>query len=340
MDQSEVTVDGLSNALDDLIKAADATDLIKGGFTSHNRPGAGGGDANGVENSGHYDEDGKRGGNRGSMADAGKLDAMMIGKLANAGVDASTIAAFSDFVGKAKAEPDEDEGGGASDDDEDDQEMEGAMRAMRAYKRDKGSLAGFPGFGGKARKSGDGGERLQKSLEQFRADPDISDALDVSPYLEAMTTRTAEQIDAVHTVLSKSAGEQSTVNRAMAAAVYQMGTLLKSQSAVVNTLAQRLGLVEKQPMPQRGVTDAARASMRKSMPNEAGGDNALSKSETLAVLSYMNLEKGMKQINGQRTIEAIGLLEGGGQVSRDVIAAAQAFVTQHPAEAQVARSYH
>jgi hypothetical protein len=193
--EAEVTVDGLNSALNDLIKAADATDTLgKGGFVSHNRPGAGGGDANGVENSGHYDEDGKRGGNRGSMADAGGLDDMMIGKLAAAGYDASQIAAFSEALsGAARDEEDGEDG-----EDEEDEEMEGHMRAlhgaMKAYKKDNGSMKGFtfPGFGGKAKKSGNAGEPLVKSFDRFRQDPDISEALDVSKYLEAMTARTAE----------------------------------------------------------------------------------------------------------------------------------------------------
>lgn len=325
--EPEVTVESLGKSLEDLMKAADATALVKGG----------GGDGNRVEHSGTQGSDGKQGGGRGSMSDAGSLDDMMIGKLADAGFSADQIATMTGALKGKAAEAEEEE------DDDDDEEMEGYLSAakasMKAYAKKNGSMKGFPGVPfGKSGKATEG-EPLVKSIDQFRKDPDIDAAIDVSPYLEAMTARTAEQIDAMNVNLSKGFGSQATVNRALAGALHQMGTLLKSQSMVVEALRERLGIVERQPNAPKGKTTAS--ALSKSMPGEAGrGGEQLSKAEVLATLSYMNLEKGIRHINGQATSQAIGLLEGGGMVAPAVLKAVDDFHAAHPQESQVARQYH
>jgi hypothetical protein len=320
---TEVTVESLGDSLDDLIKAADAVDLVKGG------------DANRVEHSGRVDESGTKSGKaessgRASYSDAGSLDRMMIGKLADLGFDANQISAMeAALVGKQEEEDDDD-------DDDDDSDVEIEIAKMRAYAKQNGSLKGYQM--GKSDYFDAIGEPLVKSLDQFREDPDINDALDVSPYLEAVTARTAEQIDAVNASLHKGFGSQATVNRAMAGAMHQMGSLIKSQAAVIEEMGARLGIVERQPNPQKGVTNAQ--GLQKSMPGEAGaGGEQLSKSEIVSTLSYMNLEKGIRSIDGQSTSEAIGLLEAGDVASPAVLKAVNDFHTANPNESQTARQY-
>ena len=323
--EPEVTVDGLQTSLDDLVKAADATDLIKMGSVDSNR----------VEHSGTQGSDGKQGGGRGSGA--AQLDKMMIAKFADLGFDANQISAMEGaLTGKAADD----------DDDDDDDEMEGytgkAKAHAAAYAKANGGLKGYKGM--PYEKSGDDGtpgEPLVKSMDEFRKDPDINDAIDVSPYLEAMTARTAEQIDNMNGVLAKGFGNQSVVNRALAGALHQMGQLAKSQSVVIDALGKRLGIVERTPQPQKGVTDAT--ALNKAMPGEAGtgGDRQpLKKSEILATLSYMNLEKGIKNINGEATSHCIGMLEGGGMTSPAVLKAVDDFHIANPNESDVARQYH
>jgi len=312
MSYNDVTVDGLNSALEDLIKAADAVDLIKG-------------DSNGVEHSGTTDEDGKKGGGRGSYPGDVALDRLMIGKLADLGFSASQISAMNDgLLGFADhEEPDGDEEG-EDDDNDGDGEMSGGMRGRMR---------------GKAKKSAS--ERtLRKSMDEYRSDSDLADTIDVSAYLESFTARTADQIDKVNGSLRKGFGSQATVNRALAGALHQMGTLLKSNASVVEALGTRLNLVERTPNAQRGVTGAA--AMHKSMPGEAGrnGGGKLSKAEILSTMSYMNLEKGIRQIEGQRTVEAIGLLEGGNVCSPAVLQAVEDFHAKNPSESAVARAYH
>ena len=315
-DGNEVTAEGLTKSLDDLIAVADATDALAKG------------DANGVEHSGHNDERGKVGGGRTSST--GGLDRMMIAKMAESGIDASTIANFEAFmVGKQ------------TDDDEDDEEMDAEMKAkMKA--RMRGRMGADPAGTGYDKSAYDVDDLSKSSLEGYREDNDIADAIDVSPYLEAMTARTADQIDAVRSTLSKGLGDQAAVNQAMALATYEMGTLIKSQTKVIAALGQRLGLVETQPAPARGATSLQGAqAMQKSLAGEAGGgENQLSKSDLCRVLNYMKLEKGENTIAGQNTTEAVCMLEAGGSISQDVMDAAHRFVSQNPNEAQLAKSFH
>lgn len=53
----------------------------------------------------------------------------------------------------------------------------------------------------------------------------------------------------------------------------------------------------------------------------------------------MNLEKGMHEINGQRTSELVGLFEGGNVIDEKTVGAVQSFLQTHPNEADAARQY-
>lgn len=331
-DQGTVTVEGMNDALSELVKAADATELVKG-------------DASGIEHTGHIDERGKVGGGRADRSDAGGLDNMMVAKLSEVGMDAGTIAMFSEFVAKQKKDK-------KDDDEENDEEMSAEMQDvvsdMHAYAKKNGGMKGYsyPGMG----KSDDGtgtSEPLAKSMDQFRQDSDIAEAVDVSPYLEAMTTRTAEQIDNLRKSIEEGNSTNAEINRLTAAAMYQMGTLMKSQENVIGELGKRLGIVERTPNPQKGATSSTGAeALSKGMPGEAGGpaavqpgDNQLNKSEMLSVLSYMNLEKSIKNIGSTKTSDAIYLLNGGNKLDPAIAAAANDFLVQNPNEANTARTY-
>ena len=92
-------------------------------------------------------------------------------------------------------------------------------------------------------------------------------------------------------------------------------------------------------MPQRGVTGAT--ALNKSLPGEAGATshNDLSKSEVLNTLSYMNLEKGIRDIGGRKTSDVIGMFEGGNVLDQNTLDAVRGFLSAHPAESQTARQY-
>lgn len=342
----EVDVTGLEASLNELVKAADATDLVKG-------KGADWGSVN-REHSGRMDEDGKGGG--GVATEVGSLDDMMIGKmsetamsaLADAGFTAPQIAAFM------SAKQEDEEEGEEEEEEGEEEEMEGKAGSFFSHSRPepsgkmRGKAAGAmppPPYGGKkARKSASSpeGEQLTKSIDHLREDPDIGNAIDVSAYLEAMTMRVAEQIDGLTKSTNDARADQQNVNRAFAAALWQTGKLVKSQAVVIQALGQRLGLVEAQPAPAKGVQSPSRAAaLAKGFAGEAGGPGAqrLSKSEILGTLSFMRLEKGITEIHGQKTSEVIGLFEGGNVIAPETVNAVESFLRQNPGDATKARAY-
>lgn len=295
----QVTDDGLGNALDELLKAADATSLSKA--ATHSGKGS-----NSVETGGHVDETGTTSGTLAGDGDVGGIDTLMVAKMSAAGIPTAMINAFAAFM--KKVEEDEEE-----DDDEEGEE--------EAYK----SLE--PAF--------------QKSMDAYREDSDLSDTIDVSPFLEALTARTADQLDAIRKSAGHFEGQQNHVNQKLAAALHQIGGLLKSQTGVIQALGERLNLVERTPAPQKGATQLSGAQpLHKALPGELGqGGKELRKSEILSTLTYMNLEKGMHEINGQRTSELVGLFEGGNVIDEKTVGAVQSFLQTHPNEADAARQY-
>jgi hypothetical protein len=260
-----------------------------------------------VEHSGRMDEDGKGGGGQAGSGDVGSLDNMMIAKMTEAGIPAGVISAFTAFLKK---------------DDEEEEEEEESEKSLDAQPEHE--------------------EPIAKSMDEFREDPDLADAVDVSPFLEALTARTADQLDGIRKSAHVFQTSQNEVNRHLAAAVHQVGSLIKSQAAVIDHLGQRLGLVERTPAQPKGVTTRTRAeAMSKSMPGEAGGGDEmqLKKSEVLSALTYMNLEKGIKQVNGRPTYELACMYDGGAPLDDGTVKAVRSFLRANPHEADAARSY-
>jgi hypothetical protein len=295
----QVTDDGLGKALDELLKAADATSLSKG--ATHSGKGS-----NSVETGGHVDETGTTAGTLAGDGDVGGIDTLMVAKMSAAGIPANVINAFAAFMSKDEEEEEED------DDEEEEEES-------------------YKSFG----------SSFQKSMDTYREDPDLSDTIDVSPFLEALTARTADQLDAIRKSAGAFEGQQNHVNQKLAAALHQIGGLLKSQTGVIQALGERLNLVERTPAPQKGATQLSGAQpLHKALPGELGqGGGELRKSEILSTLTYMNLEKGMSEINGHRTSELVGLFEGGNVIDEKTIGAVKNFLQTHPNEADAARQY-
>jgi len=299
----QVTDDGLGNALDELLKAADATSLSKA--ATHSGKGS-----NSVESGGRVDEDGASSGTLAGDGDVGGLDSLMVAKMSAAGIPAGTINDFAAFMSKEDEDEDEDEG------EDEDEEKENPF--------DKSE-----------------GHDFQKSMDAYREDSDLSDTIDVSPFLVALTARTADQLDAIRKSAGAFEGQQAHVNQKLAAALHQIGGLLKSQSNVIQVLGERLNIVERTPAAPKGATQLSGAQpMHKSLPGELGqGGQELRKSEILSTLTYMNLEKGVHEINGHRTSELVGLFEGGNVIDAKTVGAVKDFLQTHPNEADAARQY-
>lgn len=326
--EGEVTMGQLDGALQALLQAADATDMNK----------ALGGVA--IDQGGHVDERGQTGGGYVEQGDIGALDSMMVGKMQEALVDAGFPAdAIAAFMKKGNGFPPKkggDEGDG--DDDADDAGMNGKMGRPA-------STAGGVGTNPRVRPSAGGmgksetesdADYFAKSLADFTGgSAEIADAVDVSPFMREFTEGAAKQFGALAKSIHDSSAQQAQVNRMTAVAIAQMGGLLKSLHA-------RVVGVEDQPRAPRGATSlpAARA-MHKSIAGEAGAPagEQLTKSELISTLSYMNLEKSIKDVNGISTSELVGLAEAGGQVHPIGVVAAQRFLATHPHEAATARRY-
>lgn len=243
----------------------------------------------GVENSGTYGSGGHQGGGQGDGNCP--VDNMMIAKMIQSGVDVQTAAKFAAFMSGEEEEDDEDE-------------------------MDKGNFSEY--------------EPMEKSFRETLEDhlePSESDMVNVTPYLDGLTSALGEQLDGLHKSVQSGQSQQGQVNKSMAAAVHQMGSLLKSQATLINALGQRLGLVERTPASApRGITGTA-APLNKSMPREVGaGSIQLTKSNTLSTLTYMNLNKGMSQINGVSTSDLITGLEAGDVFDERTHGAVQDFL--------------
>jgi len=343
MSNAATTLDTMQASLDELLKAADAHGTM--------RKAMGGVD---IDTYGHTDERGKTSGGYAEASDAGKgvdlSDEAIVGKMSEVGLNAMQASALLGFMkqngmmgradgesggnffdherpsptGKMKGKA----GGppmppfkGAADDDMDEDEGD----------EDEGDEDEMPQVGKRG---------MRKSFsDDFSADSDIAETVDVSPFLEAVTARTVDALDSLNKSMRRSERKQGEVNAAMAGAMYQMGTLLKSQSRVIDALSQRLGLVERQPAPARGaVTLSGAQAMQKSLLG-GGAGSTLKKSEMLSTLSYMRIEKGMKEINGRAIGDVIYAFEGGGIINPEDASTIERFLTTHPAEAQKAKTF-
>lgn len=261
----------------------------------------------GVENSGTHGSGGKQGGGQGSESDAGPIDNMMIAKMIQAGVDVKTAGQFADFMA-AKMR-------GDGDDDEDDEDYGKSSAAL-----------------GK-----EFAEQLTKSFREHLSenlDSEADTMVDITPYLDGLTTTVGEQLEGLNKALAASHASQDKINKALARAVHQMGSLVKSQAKVIDALGHKLGILEKAPVqPPKGKTGTA-TPMEKSMAGEAGGGGFenLTKSQVLSALSYANLVKGQRDINGQRTSDVITNLEAGGVYDERTHAHLQGFLKSLSAE--------
>lgn len=334
----EITEDSLQASLDDLIKAAGATDAVDG-----LRKG-------GIANSGFEDERGKQGGGQGSMSDAGGVDELMIGKLVAGGMSGdAAMSVVGTLMGllteqgmlgrKTKAEVEEEEstGGGDGDGDgDDDDDSEGMSGYARGYYDAMQKM-------GKSQDSDKGGkgDTLRKShAEAFAEDRDIAEGVDASPFLEQLTANTTRSLDALRKSIQSGRADQSTVNKSLALALHQMGSLSKSQGRVIDELAKRLGMVEATPAAPKGARTLAGAqALTKSIGSGNGEGQALTKSQAAATLMYLRFEKGMDKIEGEPIGQLAVFAESGGTVSNNVHAYIQKWLATHPSERTQALSY-
>lgn len=300
--EAGVTIESLDASLDELLKAADAKDVADKLSKAY-------GGVN-IENSGTMSDGKPSGGGQAGAGDIGGIDDMMIGKmiggLASMGYSDSQIRAF--MRGKMDDEGEEEE---TEETDEGDEPMEEDIE--KSLRKSMGR-----GF-----------------ADAFGSDPAISEGIDAAPFMEALTVKTVQSLDLINKSVHRGQLTQTKVNKSMAVVLVQQNQLIKA-------MAQRLGVIERQPMPQRGITDVPTArALAKGMPGEVGAraPQQLRKSEALNVLTYMNLVKGIKHIDGNTTLDTIARYEAGGQISENAVSAVHQFLATHPGEAEAAKRY-
>jgi hypothetical protein len=268
-----------------------------------------------IDQGGHVDERGKTGGGYAGGGDVGGIDKMMIAKMGESLLDAGfpveqVVALMS---GKDDDKPDFLQGKMKEDeeDEEDEDEEDEAEKSEIAYDLAKG----------------------------YVEDPGMVDAIDASPFLRGLVEVTTDHMADLHKSVRDAQTGQAGVNRALAIALAEVGQLVKSQAAVIQHLGQRLGVVESTPVAPRGARTVPQArAMQKSIAGVSEQAEQLTKSELASTLTYMNLEKGIREIGGRSTSELASFAESGA-VDRRALTAAQRFLRTHPGEASTARSY-
>lgn len=305
----KIPADRIEESLVDLLDAVGASSLSK----------AYGGVA--VDQGGHVDERGQTSGGYADVGDVGKLDDMMIGKmgeaLSDAGYSTDQIVAFMSQFGA-----DDDDG-----DAEAEEKPKGKMKGM------KGKMKGMKGRMEEEDVEEDDEDDAEKGFgdwdfaKSFADSEDIADAINVSPFLEGLVEKTTEAVGQIYKSQTASQAKQERINKSMAVAIAEMSTMLKA-------IGERLNVVEATPLPPRGIRNIPRG-----MAKSFGGGQQLNKSEVLATLSYMNLEKSIKDIGGMPTSELVGLYEAGGTLHPAAYQAAQRFLAANPSEAEAAKRY-
>lgn len=313
-----LTEDALQASLDQLIKAAGAESAV-----SQLKKG-------GIVNSGFEDERGKQGGGQASGSDAGGIEEMMIGKMVAGGMSQESAQALFGMMKEQGLIGRQVEGEEEEEEEEEGEDGEGMNAYARGYYDAKKSMSGK-------------GQPMRKSFaEQFSDEPDLAQAVDASPFLEALTARTTQALDGLAKSLERTEGRQGKVNQAMASAVYQLGTLVKSQSNVIKELGKRLNIVEATPSAPKGARTVTGAQAMHKGLGSGGGEGApevLTKSQAAGVLSYLRFEKGMQTIDGEATGQLACMAEGGGTLKKSVHDYLHKYLATHPNERQAALNY-
>lgn len=147
----------------------------------------------------------------------------------------------------------------------------------------------------KAEEPDTGDEDLSKSFTEIVSDdPQIQEGYDAMEFLERFATLQTGALDQVKEVMEKGFGKQGDFNKAMAHANALMGKVVIGQGALIKSLTERLGIVEKTPMPRRGVSSAQQLQ-KSTLPT---GDKEQ--------LQYAQVEQGFNAVTQQSIQEGRG----------------------------------
>jgi len=300
-----------------------------------------------IENSGTVGSEGDQGGGQAGSKDIGGVDSLMIGKM----IDGGSIVPSAGLLGQMCDQEPEKFGKGrmagylkgyknAKDGEDMDSGDGNDEDYMDGYK--KGYLMGHGDGMGKSHQ-----DSLQKSvMDTLLEDNDIREGYDASDFMSSLVKGVSDQIDAFKKSMVSDRHVQGRVQQGVVRSLTQLSksvAALAQVAPLVNELAARLDIVERTPAaPPRGSLNKSQAQAAvKQLPGEAGNaDRQLNKSQGASVLSYMNIEKGIREINGRKTGELAGLLESGNIIDAPTIEAINTFLDDNPKEASRALEYH
>jgi hypothetical protein len=159
--------------------------------------------------------------------------------------------------------------------------------------------------------------------EQFADDAELSEGYEVSPFLERHSQMTAAALDQVQNTLSKSLEDHrdraTAFNSQLAKSLMGMAQLAKRQDEMIKSLTGRLGHIENQPLPRRGVTSHAQVLNKSMGESEAGGGSSqLNKSQVADTLEQMAMQGILNTESGYRVDMAMAMLEQGGQIAKSL----------------------
>lgn len=181
-------------------------------------------------------------------------------------------------------------------------------------------------------------EAMEKSYQEQFADAEADEGTyDVSPFLERLHQQTAAALDQIQGNLMKAMGSQGSNQRnfnvQLAKSLQGMAQLATDQGELIKSLAQRLEVVENQPMPRRGVTNLQQ--LQKSIPNEAGGGgNGLDRNQILDALEKMAMRMEVAPC-GERLDRAVAMYETSGQLSKSLYQDVSGWIQNNSGMVQV-----
>lgn len=165
-------------------------------------------------------------------------------------------------------------------------------------------------------------EPMVKSYqEQFAEEPMMAEGYDVSPFLERQSQLLAASLDQIQERMAKSLEGQNENSRAfnigLAKSLRGMAQLSKSQTSLIKALAERLEVVENQPLPRRGHSNVR--TLSKSMAGEVGaGNESLTRVQVLDTLEAMAMKMDYAPC-GVKLTDAVAGVEGGGDILKSLM---------------------
>lgn len=177
----------------------------------------------------------------------------------------------------------------------------------------------------------DAEELVEKGFSEVFSE-EFSEDYDVSPFLEKFGTTVGASLDIMREDLAKSAQDQGRFNKALAKSFRGIATVIQSQQEMIKSLsaqnsalAERLGVVEQQPVGRKSAAVSSHVRpLQKSFDGQADPTEGLSKSDIyrgLHLLMVKHKDNGGLSRSGEPIDRAVAALESGAQsISKSLLA--------------------